>query len=128
MELFKLKFKLYLRLTHTSPQATTGTVESDTYIHILYTQVYLGCVRSYLVRDQYTLSHPQLLTGKEVQLIKFKTCMHTFSHKSLVFIQKLFCCRGEGDEWVSTWRVICLIWARGLTYILQCIKSARVRF
>ena len=52
VELFKLKFRLYLRITQTSPQATTGIVASDTYsimylIRILYTQVYLRCVGSY---------------------------------------------------------------------------------
>ena len=31
VELFKLKFKLYLRVTEISPQAATGAVESDTY-------------------------------------------------------------------------------------------------
>ena len=46
VELFKLKFKLYLSVTQTSHQAATGTVENNTYpiiylIDILYTQVYL---------------------------------------------------------------------------------------
>ena len=47
MGLFKLKFKLYLRVTEISPQAATGAVESDTYpviclIHILTYFVYTG--------------------------------------------------------------------------------------
>ena len=47
VELFKLKFKLYLRVTEISPQAATGAVESDTYpviclIHILTYFVYTG--------------------------------------------------------------------------------------
>ena len=39
VELFKLKFRLYLRITQTSVQAANGLVECDTY-PIIYFDIY----------------------------------------------------------------------------------------
>ena len=42
VDLFKLKYKLYLCVAQTSHQAATGTVESNTYPIINLIDVYAG--------------------------------------------------------------------------------------
>ena len=86
VELSKLKFKLYLRVTQTSTQAALAP---EKVMHALLFIRYIFCIRRYtcvaLIATILSNS-PQALIDTEVQSSNVEPCMHSFCHASSVFI------------------------------------------
>ena len=118
VELFKLKFKLYLRVTQTSAQAATDIVENYTY----------PITKLRVLRDPSPPPFPRLhsLTNTEAQSVNVKN-LHVPSLTQVQFLFK-YCYVAGGGACDSVWQVICVREASSWTYILQCLKLARVRF